>query len=93
MTTLTATETYCWIVTVPIEEFDPSAFRQMMTIMVEHGLEGLSEVIATIMLAEASIKRLVEPSEVASLVRWLASPDASMVTGASYAMDGGWSAR
>jgi 3-hydroxybutyrate dehydrogenase len=26
-------------------------------------------------------------------VAWLASPDAAMVTGASYTMDGGWSAR
>jgi len=35
----------------------------------------------------------VEPEEVGSLVGWLASPNASMVTGASYTMDGGWSAR
>ena len=45
------------------------------------------------MLTESAIKRLVEPSEVASLVGWLASSDAGMVTGASYTMDGGWSAR
>jgi 3-hydroxybutyrate dehydrogenase len=35
----------------------------------------------------------VEPEEVASLVGWLASGHAGMVTGASYTMDGGWSAR
>jgi 3-hydroxybutyrate dehydrogenase len=45
------------------------------------------------MLTESAVKRLVEPEEVASLVAWLASNDAGMVTGASYAMDGGWSAR
>jgi 3-hydroxybutyrate dehydrogenase len=45
------------------------------------------------MLTESAIKRLVEPREVASLVLWLAGDDASMVTGASYTMDGGWSAR
>ena len=28
-----------------------------------------------------------------TLVGWLASPAAGMVTGASYTMDGGWSAR
>jgi 3-hydroxybutyrate dehydrogenase len=35
----------------------------------------------------------VEPEEVASLVGWLVGPDAGMVTGASYAMDGGWTAQ
>ncbi|MBI3689555.1 MAG: SDR family oxidoreductase, partial [Mycolicibacterium aromaticivorans] len=47
----------------------------------------------TILLSESAIKRLVEPDEVADLVGWLASPAAAMVTGASYTMDGGWSAR
>ncbi|GGG18486.1 3-hydroxybutyrate dehydrogenase [Rhodococcoides trifolii] len=50
------------------------------------------EVLEKVMLTESAIKRLVEPSEVASLVGWLASDDAGMVTGASYAMDGGWTA-
>jgi 3-hydroxybutyrate dehydrogenase len=50
-------------------------------------------VLAKIMLTESAIKRLVEPEEVASLVVWLAGDEASMVTGASYTMDGGWSAR
>lgn len=57
-----------------------------------HGIPE-SEVLAKIMLTESAIKRLIEPDEVASLVSWLASGEASMVTGASYAMDGGWSAR
>lgn len=52
-----------------------------------------SEVVERIMLAESAVKRLVEPSEVASLVGWLVSDAAGMVTGASYTMDGGWSAR
>ncbi|MFL4473323.1 3-hydroxybutyrate dehydrogenase [Paeniglutamicibacter sp. MACA_103] len=163
----------------PIQDFDPAAFRRIMTLMLEvpflliraalpkmyaqgfgriinvssvhglraspfksayvtakHGLEGLSkataleggehgvtsncvnpgyvrtplvekqisdqarvhgipeaEVLAKIMLTESAVKRLVEPEEVASLVAWLAGDDASMVTGASYTMDGGWSAR
>ncbi|WP_343318323.1 3-hydroxybutyrate dehydrogenase [Arthrobacter sp. TMP15] len=57
-----------------------------------HGIPE-SEVIAKIMLTESAIKRLVEPNEVASLATWLATAEAGMVTGASYTMDGGWSAR
>lgn len=57
-----------------------------------HGIPE-SEVLSRIMLTESAIKRLVEPEEVASLVAWLAGDDAAMVTGASYTMDGGWSAR
>lgn len=51
------------------------------------------EVLETIMLANSPIKRLVEPAEVASLATWLASDSAGMVTGASYTMDGAWTAR
>ena len=57
-----------------------------------HGIPE-SEVVPRIMLTESAVKRLVEPAEVASLALWLAGPDAGMVTGASYTMDGGWSAR
>ena len=52
-----------------------------------------SEVVERVLLAESAIKRLLEPDEVADLVLWLCGPTASMVTGASYTMDGGWSAR
>ncbi|RZL80977.1 MAG: 3-hydroxybutyrate dehydrogenase [Rhodococcus sp. (in: high G+C Gram-positive bacteria)] len=57
-----------------------------------HGISE-SDVIEKVMLTESAIKRLVEPSEVASLVGWIASDDAGMVTGASYTIDGGWTAR
>lgn len=57
-----------------------------------HGVPE-QEVVEQILLTESAIKRLVEPEEVGALVGWLASPDAGMVTGASYTMDGGWSAR
>ena len=57
-----------------------------------HGMPE-DRVLAEILLKETAIKRLVEPEEVAALVAWLASPHAGMVTGASYTMDGGWSAR
>lgn len=57
-----------------------------------HGIAA-SEVLENVMLTESAIKRLVEPAEVASLALWLAGDTAGMVTGASYTMDGGWSAR
>ena len=57
-----------------------------------HGIPE-SEVVEKIMLTESAVKRLVEASEVASLAGWLASDAAGMVTGASYTMDGGWTAR
>ncbi len=57
-----------------------------------HGI-GEGEVLSQVLLAEAAVKRLVEPKEVAALAVWLAGPDAGMVSGASYTMDGGWSAR
>jgi 3-hydroxybutyrate dehydrogenase len=57
-----------------------------------HGIPE-SEVVEKVMLTESAIKRLLEPSEVADLVLWLSGDSAGMVTGASYMMDGGWSAR
>ena len=57
-----------------------------------HGITE-DEVIEQIMLTESAVKELLEPEEVASLVGWLASDSSRMVTGASYTMDGGWSAR
>jgi 3-hydroxybutyrate dehydrogenase len=52
-----------------------------------------AEVIEQVLLERAAIKRLIEPADVADLVTWLASSAANMATGASYVMDGGWSAQ
>ena len=57
-----------------------------------HGIPE-SEVIERIMLTESAVKRLLEPAEVADLVAWLCGPTAGMATGASWVLDGGWSAR
>ncbi|MEV0724572.1 3-hydroxybutyrate dehydrogenase [Micromonospora purpureochromogenes] len=56
-----------------------------------HGI-GEDEVIEKIMLARAAIKRLIEPDEVAELLAYLCSPPAAFITGASIALDGGWTA-
>lgn len=57
-----------------------------------HGIAE-QDVVERILLTESAVKRLIEPDEVASLVGWLTTPAAGMVTGATYTMDGGWSAR
>lgn len=49
-------------------------------------------VVADIMLAESAIKRLIEPPEVAEVVAFLCAPQAALVNGASWVLDGGWTA-
>lgn len=57
-----------------------------------HGIPE-AEVVEKVMLTEPSIKRLVEPEEVAELAAYLCSPAGSFVNGASLPIDGGWTAR
>ena len=57
-----------------------------------HGIAE-DDVVATVLLAENAVKRLVEPDEVAALAVWLAGPGAGMATGSSYTIDGGWTAK
>ncbi|GMA41208.1 3-hydroxybutyrate dehydrogenase [Mobilicoccus caccae] len=55
---------------------------------------GMSEddVVEKVMLLRMARKTLVEPAEVADLVLFLCSGSAVSMTGASYTMDGGWTA-
>jgi 3-hydroxybutyrate dehydrogenase len=55
---------------------------------------GISEedVIQKIMLVPAAIRRLLDPSEVASLVRYLCTDEAAGITGAALDIDLGWMA-
>lgn len=51
------------------------------------------EVLQQVMLAPAAIKRLIRPEEIASLVLYLCSEEAGVITGADWAIDLGWTAR
>ncbi|HWM17595.1 MAG TPA: 3-hydroxybutyrate dehydrogenase [Microbacterium sp.] len=70
----------------------PLVEKQIVDQAKVHGIPE-TEVVEKIMLTETAVKRLIEPEEVASLAGWLVSDKAGMVTGASYTMDGGWTAR
>ncbi len=56
---------------------------------------GITEerVLDQVFLADTAVKRLVEPGEVGELAVWLAGPAGAMANGASYTLDGGWTAR
>jgi 3-hydroxybutyrate dehydrogenase len=57
-----------------------------------HGISE-DEVVQKVMLTEPAIKRLLEPEEVASVVAFLCTREASFINGTSIIMDGGWTAR
>ena len=56
-----------------------------------HGIPP-SEVVDKIMLSPVALKRLVEPDEVAALALVLCGPASASITGASFLLDGGWTA-
>lgn len=56
-----------------------------------HGISE-EEVVGKIMLQKAAIKKLLEPSDVAEVVKFLCSDAASSITGSAIPIDGGWTA-
>ncbi|TCM39633.1 3-hydroxybutyrate dehydrogenase [Kribbella sp. VKM Ac-2568] len=70
----------------------PLVERQVEAQAVAHGIEP-DEVLEQIMLAPVAIKQLIEPEQVAELAAYLCSPHADSMTGTSFVMDGGWTAR
>ena len=57
-----------------------------------HGIDE-ADVVSKVMLTQPAIKRLIEPAEVAELAAYLCSEAGSFANGASFVLDGGWSAR
>jgi 3-hydroxybutyrate dehydrogenase len=57
-----------------------------------HGLPE-DEVLEKVILEPHAVKELIEPSEVAGVVAFLAGPDGKMFTGAPVTLDQGWTAR
>jgi 3-hydroxybutyrate dehydrogenase len=57
-----------------------------------HGLPE-DRVLEEVILAPHAVKKLIEPSEVAEVVAFLASPAGQAFTGAPVVMDHGWTAR
>jgi 3-hydroxybutyrate dehydrogenase len=51
------------------------------------------EVLENILLKNASVKRLIEPQEVADLVLMLCSENSQSITGSNLTIDGGWTAQ
>ncbi|WP_417564502.1 3-hydroxybutyrate dehydrogenase [Microbacterium sp.] len=70
----------------------PLVEKQIADQAAVHGIPE-TDVVEKIMLTETAVKRLVEPDEVASLAGWLVGPASGMTTGASYTIDGGWTAK
>jgi 3-hydroxybutyrate dehydrogenase len=71
------------------------------TPLVERQIEDLArenrisreQVVSSIMLEPAPIKRLLEPAEVAALATFLCSDAAAGITGSAQSIDCGWTAR
>jgi len=51
------------------------------------------DVLRNIILEPSAVKKLIQPTEVARLALFLASENSGSITGSSYSIDGGWTAR
>ena len=69
----------------------PLVEKQIANQALSHGISE-EDVIQKIMLEPAAIKRLLKPSEVASLALYLCTDEASGITGSALDIDLGWTA-
>lgn len=69
----------------------PLVEKQIANQALSHGISP-EDVVQKIMLEPAAIRRLLEPSEVASLVKYLCSDEAAGITGTALDIDLGWMA-
>lgn len=69
----------------------PLVEQQIADQAAAHGIPE-PEVVEKVLLTHSPIKGLIEPDQVARLVRYLCSPAAALVNGTSFVMDGGWTA-
>jgi len=56
-----------------------------------HGISQ-KDVIEKIMLQKSAVKKLIEPKDIADMVKFLCSDAAAYITGATLTIDGGWTA-
>jgi len=70
----------------------PLVENQIAAQAAAHGLAP-DAVLDDVMLAKPAVKRLIEPDEVAEFAAYLCTPHASFISGASIAIDGGWTAQ
>lgn len=66
--------------------------KQIETQAKVHGLPE-DRVLEEVILAPHAVKKLIEPTEVAEVVAFLAGPAGQAFTGAVVTMDQGWTAR
>jgi 3-hydroxybutyrate dehydrogenase len=69
----------------------PLVDKQIAAQAATHGISE-DEVVSKIMLQKAAVKKLLQPSEVAAVVKFLCTDEASMITGSTMTIDGGWTA-
>lgn len=69
----------------------PLVDKQIAAQAENHGISE-DEVVSKIMLQKAAVKKMLEPSTIAEVVKFLCSDAAAMITGSTMTIDGGWTA-